>query len=1191
MSQVTLDDVFEIPSGISALDFVIQIDEGEHSPQRLVDSYVLTPGVQDDLRAVLTRMKAELKQGKGVGWFIHGSFGSGKSHFMGYLSYLLENSDVAWQKDHPFVGELRSQFRPWVAERELLVVRVNLMSAARQSDRFDRLVYEAVNRELDKRGKPLFEFIDVDGVLQQAQREGQRYGEAFWKGMESVGVPDAQEVLEHLLGSQDIKPREKFALAYLEYKGMSAEQAGINPAWAEGLRRLATHLKQQGFDGLVLMLDEMLLWLSGKDDHDFKAAINQLNVMVDFSGGPRDIPLAVLMARQRRFSDFFPDMSDNEELHEHLDHHRERFELITLEDVELRHIVRERVLKVKDPDKLAPVLDALTERHSKLLPTILQSGDEDYLRDVYPYHPALIEMLIDVSSLLQRDRTALRLLYQLLIASRDLPLGELVPVGSAFDFIFPTDNFIGYRRVTTLQAINNLYHQRIGPAIASMAADENLGSIDERRAHTLAQLVKTSLLGKVSPRLSSGFADLSVDRLVRFNDVEVQGRTDLGRMSVTAGDLLELSRRIPAVQISGSGGNAVVSITIEGPDFGELLERAKSSVDNLQRRFHTFYSVFKQQLGIAGQSGFGPQDNNDGPLRVNWRNTERRGSLCIGNIRAMPYERFRPGSAEFRIVIDYPWDEAGFSVEDDRLRVPTVRKAEGSLYTICWLPRHFTPHELDLITDLAACELIASPEGRKSLMPNRDPSDQLQLVDRAEKRAATLRAQLQEAIKSAYRDRGEIIAMVGDVEESIPKPELSDNLEHFARSLLDRRYPQHPSFKSRPTTGDLETLLGWMLQASETESARAPFDDKTERVLRDLGEPLEVVKLGQTHGQLRQDTRYIQHVLQPLGEASLLWAPIDNALTEEYGLQPALRNLFLFFVLRSRSYRTLAEKTGDPIDPGKLDNNARVGLLLERAPVLEAAEWSRARNLGAVLFGLEEPTAYRTLGIQDAWGGQIREAGHLARQQLRSLHSLLVRLGGSEQTPRLSELRQAIDRLQPVDDTKLDSYHMLAALVSAWPDDIDDPLRGVTRGAEADLELVKRVDEDDLGYLRRALGNPVLGKEIQHHVEKLQHWLEPERQHSTLTGAKIHDWNEHAADLVRKLITVKPDPDPDPDPDPEPPRDFEEVFHERDKPIDPREVDTFISKLRSQIAQAAQGAAELRIDITLRRKPEDDAGA
>jgi hypothetical protein len=65
--------------------------------------------------------------------------------------------------------------------------------------------------------------------------------------------------------------------------------------------------------------------------------------------------------------------------------------------------------------KVQAAVSALSERHQKALPALLAGGDIDYLRDVYPFHPALIEMLVDVTSLMQRERSALRMLYELLV--------------------------------------------------------------------------------------------------------------------------------------------------------------------------------------------------------------------------------------------------------------------------------------------------------------------------------------------------------------------------------------------------------------------------------------------------------------------------------------------------------------------------------------------------------------------------------------------------------------------------------------------------------------------------------------------------------------------------------------------------------------------------------------------------------
>ena len=61
-------------------------------------------------------------------------------------------------------------------------------------------------------------------------------------------------------------------------------------------------------------------------------------------------------------------------------------------------------------------------------------------RKVYPFSPALVQTLIAVSSVLQRERTALKLMLQLLVDRRDdLELGQLIPVGDLYDVIAEGD--------------------------------------------------------------------------------------------------------------------------------------------------------------------------------------------------------------------------------------------------------------------------------------------------------------------------------------------------------------------------------------------------------------------------------------------------------------------------------------------------------------------------------------------------------------------------------------------------------------------------------------------------------------------------------------------------------------------------------------------------------------------------------
>ncbi|MCB9177788.1 MAG: hypothetical protein H6648_11590 [Caldilineae bacterium] len=1181
MTDFSLKDAFDIPDSISALGFVVRISGEAHKAEDLVQDYVLTPGVRAELERILAALQRTTKRGDDLGWFVHGSFGSGKSHFMAYLGYLLENVPAAWAKDDPTIAALGPKHRDWIADRKLLVVRENLMSAASEGSRFDRLVYEAVNKELRRQGKPAFEFLNVDAVLDEVRRDAELFGEPAWRSLAEAGIVDSREGFEEVAAGS-LEEREDLARLYLVHKGRDIASAGFSPSWGEGLHRLTRHVKDQGYGGLVLLLDEMLLWLSGKTGPEYKDAINQLTVVVDHSDGRRALPIAVFVARQRRFSEFFPDMVDEEQLQDQLDFQGGRFEQTTLEDVELRHIVRHRVLRRLRPEAVQATVDRLAEEHKKLLPALLQGADEHYLRDVYPFHPALIEMLIDVSSLLQRDRTALRLLYELLISRSELPLGAFLPVGSAFEKVFPSGGFLGSRRVEQLRAIQTLYYQRIEPALVAMTHDASLEHFDKAHQHTLDQLVKTALLAEVSPRLK-GSGGMTVERLVRLNDFEVEGHTDRGRMIVAARDLLELSRLVPAVQVTGTGASAMVSIVLEGADFGEILERARRHVDNTSWRFRTFYGVFKPLLGLEGLPGFGEGEANDGRYSTRWRNTERRGTVCIDNVRALPYDKLRASEGEFRIVVDFPWDEPGHSVEEDRQRIYNFRKSEGSTPTYCWLPRHLSPRELSLMGDLSACEFIGQPEGQEKLLGGMAALERQQVVDLARDKARTLRAEMGQILRTAYKDHGEALALISDLSEDVPAPNLDDNLDHFASELLDRRFPTHPHFKSEPRPPELRALLDWMLQAADAADQRAAFDDATETVLRSLGAPLELVDIGQRQARLRTDSRYLREVLDRFDDSTVTWATVDNHLVESYGFQPAVRNLMLLFAARFKSYRALVERSGDPVAL-ELDSKPKVGLRLERAPVLDPAAWSRARELGAALGDLEKPVGHRTLAAQDAWAAQVRAVLHEQRHALRQLHERISRHLPGADSPRQIELREANSRLQAVDDTTLDSFGMWTALLAAWPADDGDPLREVVRSAQADLRAVQAIDENAHGYLVAARDRVDHGAATRAHLDDLARKLGRGHDQGSLSLLSIEDWNRRAREIVKDIIG--PPPPPQPPQSPPPPGKIVRTLelyagHEIDG------LDRFVDELRRRLADASRDADKLMIDVTLRvEKPE-----
>ena len=261
---------------------------------------------------------------------------------------------------------------------------------------------------------------------------------------------------------------------------------------------------------------------------------------------------------------------------------------------------------------------------------------------------------------------------------------------------------------------------------------------------------------------------------------------------------------------------------------------------------------------------------------------------------------------------------------------------------------------------------------------------------------------------------------------------------------MDRRYPQHPHFHADPKKQDLELLLAWMVQAGEANIS-VLYDEATGRALRTLGQPLELVNLGQTKASLRLDSRYMKDVLARTDQDSVAWNPIAEHLREAYGFQAPVIDLFLCFLCQ-RDHRALHDSDGQPVDV-RLGMPVGTPIRLQRGRLVSAADWQRLRELGQQLFDLPQPPSHRSLQNQDRFVSDLIRAGREHRTTIQNLHHRLVNLG-LQQGARLAELSEANSRLAPLDTKSTDSWQVLTDLVAQWPEPSPGPLGEVVKKAE-----------------------------------------------------------------------------------------------------------------------------------------------
>jgi predicted ATPase len=90
-NKPTLGELFDLPEHVGANDFVLKLTEAIARPEATVKDYVVTDQLRRCFDDALALVKDAIGTGRSTGDYLHGSFGTGKSHFMAMLYLLLSN--------------------------------------------------------------------------------------------------------------------------------------------------------------------------------------------------------------------------------------------------------------------------------------------------------------------------------------------------------------------------------------------------------------------------------------------------------------------------------------------------------------------------------------------------------------------------------------------------------------------------------------------------------------------------------------------------------------------------------------------------------------------------------------------------------------------------------------------------------------------------------------------------------------------------------------------------------------------------------------------------------------------------------------------------------------------------------------------------------------------------------------------
>lgn len=1070
MSDVLLRDLVNIPDEVHAGDFVLSLAKGV-GQKSTITSYVVTGPLAGNFDKALSLIKSALETQSSRAAYLDGSFGSGKSHFMAVLYAILQGDPEARGKKG--LADVVAKHDSWLAGRTFLLVPYHLP----ESRSLDSAVlggYVAHVRKLHP-DKPLPAVFVDDQLIEDARQTRTLVGdERFIAALPAAGPDDEwgnvgwdTSSLDHAFGEPPDGPERRRLVGDLLASPLFQRYVdavrGAGDAYIsldEGLSVVSKHARDVlGYDAVVLLLDELVLWLAGyiADAAKVSKEAEKVSKLVESANFERPAPIVSFVPRQRDLRDLVSKAAAGNEvtsLFDTLKYWDGRFDSIRLADTNLPAIVHERLLKPKDEHAENTLKQAFhstkisPQAREVLLDTHGERGTMAAFELTYPFSPAFVHAMTDISSALQRERTALKLMQQLLVDYRDtLPAGQLMPLGAIFDVLASGDDrpFTDKLR-DEFETTRTFYNLRIRPFLLAKhnLTEEGTAALGPRHAFRADDLVvKTLLLAALVPNVPA-LADLSAGRLAALNHGSIVSMIPNQERAQVTRTLKTLNAEFGEIRLSGSEDDPRVDLHLIGVDTDGIIRDHRHADDDAARR-KLVRDLLWKELRLSDDGTF------DTRAQVVWRGTARTVEVLMDNVCddvRMPPRRFQPDPGTIRMIIDYPFDAGGRYPADDVRRVRDLQ-ADSDEDTIVWLPHFLSEDRVGDLSTLIVINYLLERDRLAEATATLTADDRHHARQQLQSRQSALTARLTEALRRAYGVAGpddgadlgppseeQVMTLARGLRLSLQIGQgFHDAFQRLADLLLAHRYPAHPDFSPNGSRlllspRELDIVIETIDRAAQDKVGRCEPPRQHIGVLKKIANPLRLGvmheasfvlgrewpdRLDRKAGNQRQVT-----VGQLRGwieeEQPGLPAPVQNLLITAYAIQA------------DKAWLRAGKPAPEPGLAAIADDMALCG---QELPSQE--EFEKASRRAAAIFGLATQPVRNARSVQ-ALASQIRrqaEAGQSGVAELAAeLENHQPTLGLADDQPRLVTSRILVALLAKLAATT-DPTQTLRVLASA----------------------------------------------------------------------------------------------------------------------------------------------------------------
>ncbi|QZH65412.1 DUF6079 family protein [Mycolicibacterium farcinogenes] len=1154
--SLPLRDAIDIPYAVHDDDFVLQIHRAQEAASQTLADYVVTESIAESFEKGLTLVEATLSSGSSKGAFIHGSFGSGKSHYMAVMHLLLAGNAQA-----KALPGLQAQVAKHEAllTRKLLAIDFHLIGA----ESFESALFGGYLATMKKRhpGAPVPVLHRSDSLFENAdQLRAQLGDEQFFARFEASGSGSsgwgtfAATLNPELYDAARTKPagdadRQRVVADLVRTYFPAFENTGTWLDMTDGLQAMTAHAKNLGYDGVVLFLDELVLWLANhlRDTAFIQTETSKVAKLVETGIGTLPIPLVSFVARQRNLKDFLGGGAVGAEqvaLDDSFQWWEGRFEKITLAAANLPQIVNKRLLEPTNDvgrDALAAAVDRVRTNpvaFKYLLTDEAGSAAVDF-EQVYPFSPALVDAMVALSAIMQRERTALKIMSELLSRGRnELTVGDVIPVGDLFDVVVLGDaEPLTDDMKNLFRAARAFYTRKMRPYLLnrhSLTDEEAKGLARNHPFRRDDRLAKTLLVAAIAPGAAS-LKDLTASKLAALNFGTVVTMIP-GQEAVQVVALArEWTKEFGEITIGSQAGDPVITLQLSGVDYDSVLVHVQNE-DTHENRRGLLRRLLAEQIGASPTGTLG----SDYSLAHVWRGQKREVDVVFGNVRdarALPDGALTSTGGRWKLVIDFPFDDAGHPPSDDVLRLVQLKLDGLESDTIAWLPHFLTASRMDDIGKLVVLDYLltgARFDQYSTSLPvtDREPARR-QLTNQRD----SLREQIVLALRQSYSidaptddhlgervpEGNTFVTLAPDYDPQKPSsPSFADAVVAVLGGGLDARFPTHPAV-DRGTDEVRRTEFSAVLDLARNAMAQGGRIDTVDRTtagkVRRVVDAYGVGALSEVTYVL-DTVRFAWHddFTKALVSGDPTVGTLRTALAPTGMTTDAQDLLILAWVaLTDRQLRRHGSSAGSP-GIGGLAND-----IILQEPVLPSSEdWANALVRVKALFGIGANEHHLSSSAVQRLGDELMEKVRHVDRGVTDLVGALEGhsdvLGLEDVSPRLGTARRARDLIGALRDA---ADHVGRIRVVA-EFDLPDELQPLARSLASAGDVAAAIQGANWQLLNQL---PSLGGERSAAVVgTLRAAAEADQMHADLAPALA----SAAREITQILVEQRPkDPKPD----------------------------------------------------------------